>query len=147
MGAALWLNLRRGDSIECSRQDCPLIYALVDDLDAIAARLRDEGLLYFFDYTAVELDADEQLLAAGEGGAAAEDTWTADRSDWFDAEEGLALLDGLIKHIRQHPDLFSAERGNKGAQREGVLAELEACREILREAEKHDWQFHFAVVP
>lgn len=56
---------------------------------------------------------------------------------WFDAGEGLALLDALIAHLQANPDALTAT--------EGVLEDMVEYRAVLDQARAIGAKWHLAV--
>jgi hypothetical protein len=146
MGNTLWLNIRKGDSTECNRSDHSIMYNLANQLDGIARRLGVRCLSDFYDYSdledefAAEFDEDDDDEEA-------DVERSIDDLKWFDAGEGLATVDALLKHINDHPELFRFEHDtSRGHWRTMLLDELEDCRSVLADAAREGRSFHLAVL-
>lgn len=146
MGNTLWLNIRKGDSIECNQSDHSIMYNLDVQLDGIARRLGVRRLSDYYDWSDLE---DDFLAEMGEDQdeGDADGERSIDDLEWFDPRQGLATVEALLKHIHEHPDLFLFENDSSRSHwRNMLLDELEDCRSVLADAAQEGRSFHLAVL-
>ena len=138
MSMTIWLNVRTGDTHECGDQDLSALFALSEQLDAIADKLAVQPISNFFDDTDVRYNMDE----VGEF-EESEDGWPASAATWHDAAVVLRTAEALRAHLEANGNVLDETDGWTLDQ---VLEDLTTLIPGLVAAVKAKRQVHLLVV-
>jgi hypothetical protein len=138
LSTVLWANVLVGGSVRCERQDRLALYRHAKKLDAISKQLGLASFLSACDSTDMRFNVEDMELP--EGMASTTDVMAATGS-WLARADAVALLEGLLAHIRAEKTRF----GFLQNQHQQVVDELSAVIGFLH-GETGAEKFNFAIV-
>ncbi len=125
MSLALYVSLEKTvDGIDATVIDGKFLAKHQDRLDSICEKAGARTIGSFISHNP---DDFEDMVPAT--------TEFDDQENWFNPQDGLAVLDVLEAYFREHPIEFDKR----------LRADLEGVREVLTECQKKGIRFHFAI--
>ncbi len=136
MGNTIWVTFQTDGEPESIAYDHLLMYALEEELDRLARKLRVTEPTTFYDYSAM---AEEYAAEFG--------VPSKEKTFWHDAAEGLKTVEALLDHISKNSDLFLfANDAARSHWRSDLIEELKNCQSLLTKAAAENRRFHFAII-
>jgi hypothetical protein len=155
MGHTIWVEVQ-GRALKETADDSSTMHHLMDNLDALAGKLRVRKLSDFYDYSELEeayadLVEDDAAASSEIQEEVAKEPTLEERQakgDWFDAGEGLSSIRMLRQHLAEHfEDLeFTPDESTPHWPKQ-LMDELERSEEILQEAAARGRKFRLLIVP
>lgn len=141
MGMTWRLHVLNGRVIESDGSDCSWMYRLSGYLDGCCRKLHLPPLTSFQDHTDLEANLSED---DGEAEPDAETGWSygIDDMQWFEAADGLRVLEGVADHL----DGLEAIPGIPAGRQDELFEELNGCIKLLEPAAENGGKFHLAVL-
>lgn len=138
MSTVLWANVLANGEVRSDQQDRHALHRHADKLDAIARKLGLPSFLAACDSTDLRYNMEDLDLPAGM--ASTNDVMAATGA-WLARAEAVAMLEGLLAHIR-------AERTRFGLIRDQHAAVVEEMTDVLAflHAQPDAEKFNFAIV-
>lgn len=138
MSTVLWANVLVDGQVRSDQEDRPALYRHAKKIDAISRSLDLPSFLAVCDQTDARYNLEDIALPDG---VASTNEVMATTGAWLARTEALALLQGLLAHIRARNTRFGLLQN----QHQAVLDELAEVLGFL-EAEAQADKFNFAVV-
>jgi len=175
MGNTIWVQVQ-GRPTKETASDHSIMCHLMDNLDALAEKLRVRKLSEFYDYSAIEAEFadfdedsddsddeadedidDEDSEELGEDDNEEEEDEEDEgqrlkerdsKGDWFDSVEGLKSIKAMRLHLEeQFDDLgFVADRG-RAHWPAAIMEELRASEKVVEAAAANRQRFRLLIVP
>jgi len=140
MSTVIWVNYLKEGRVSSDESDKWAVYRFAGKLDRVCGRIGVRKLSDFHDTT----DAEANLAPELGRDDAGVDTYRlmAEQGQWFDPDEGLAVLGKLLGELRAHPVHF----GILSDRYTDVMADLEECERSIQKAKADGSRFHLCVV-
>lgn len=138
MSTVLWANVLTGGIVRSKEEDRHALYKHADKLDSISRTLGLPSFLAACDNTDVRFNMENLDLP---GGAESTNDVMATTGAWLSRADALALLQGLLAHIKAEKTRFGFLQNDH----QSVVDELSRVIDFLQ-AESTAEKFNFSVV-
>jgi hypothetical protein len=154
MGNTIWVEIH-GRPIDETADDSSTMHRLMDNLDALAAKLGVRKLSDFYDYSELE-EAYGDFDESGEEADDDEQNPPSEptlqdrqaRGEWFDSAIGHDSVRRLRKHLTDHFDDLSFTHDRSTAHwPKQLMDELARTETLLNEAASRGQRFRLLIVP
>jgi hypothetical protein len=138
MSMTVWLDVRTGDQRECLESDLSALFGRQEALDALADKLKVDGLTNFFDDTdcRYNMGEDDEFEES-------EDGWPVDAAKWHDAKSVLRTVEALHAHLLANPKAIAEE---DGWTQQSIIEDMDILIPELKKAAKDGKPVHLLII-
>lgn len=146
MGMAYWLEIRKGESVECDEEDIYMLCRHNDKLDEICRKLGVTELSEFVDSTEIVREFDDELEISVADAALYDEgkrPYDLDEMVWADPSEGVVSIAAIGVYLSDHPRWSNLGEDDRNL----LFEEINSVLEQLKSAAKDSRPFHLAILP
>ena len=138
MSMTVWLDVRSGDQHQCLETDLSALYGRQEALDALADKLKVDGLTNFFDDTdcRYNMGEDDEFEDSDDG-------WPVDAAKWHDAKSVLRTVEALHAHLTAIPNTIAED---DGWAQQSILEDMDILISELKKAAKDGKPVHLLII-